>query len=66
MNLINVTRELGTEEECFAFLEKMRWPDGVRCAVCGCDRVQLGAHGPRLRFAFALPTFSQALADRGC
>lgn len=39
MNLIDVTRELGTEQECFAFLERQRWPDGVRCAVCGCNRI---------------------------
>lgn len=40
MNLIDVTRELSTEEECFSFLEKMRWPDGkVRCSVCGNDRI---------------------------
>ena len=39
MNLIDVTRELGTEQDCFAFLERQRWPDGVRCAVCGCDRI---------------------------
>jgi len=39
MNLIDIARELGTEEECFAFLEKQRWPDGVRCAVCGCNRI---------------------------
>jgi len=39
MNLIDVTRELGTEEECYAFLEKQRWPGGVRCAICGCSRI---------------------------
>jgi transposase-like protein len=39
MNLIDIARELGTEEECFAFLEKQRRPDGVRCAVCGCNRI---------------------------
>jgi len=39
MNLLNVSRELGTDEQCFAFLEKQRWPDGVRCAVCGCNRI---------------------------
>lgn len=39
MNLIDVTRELSTEEQCFAFLEKMRWPGGVRCAICGCNRI---------------------------
>ena len=39
MNLIDVTRELGTEDESFAFLEKQRWPDGVRCAICGNNRI---------------------------
>lgn len=39
MSLLNVARELGTDEQCFAFLEKQRWPDGVRCAVCGCSRI---------------------------
>jgi hypothetical protein len=39
MNIIDFARELGTEQECFAFLEKQRWPDGVTCAVCGCDRI---------------------------
>jgi len=40
VNLIDVTRELGTEQDCLAFLEKQRWPDGVvRCPVCGCDQV---------------------------
>jgi transposase-like protein len=39
MNLIDVARELATDEECFAFLESQRWPDGVRCVVCGCDRI---------------------------
>ena len=39
MNLIDIARELGTEEECFAFLEKQRWPNGVRCTVCGGERI---------------------------
>jgi transposase-like protein len=39
MNLIDVTSELNTEAECFAFLEKMRWPNGVRCVVCGNNRI---------------------------
>lgn len=39
MNLIDVTRELATEEQCFAFLEQMRWPDGVRCPVCGNNQI---------------------------
>jgi hypothetical protein len=40
MNLIDVTRELATEEQGFTFFEKMRWPDGVvRCTTCGCDHI---------------------------
>jgi len=40
MNLIDVTRELGTEEAAFEFFERMRWPDGVvRCTTCGNDKV---------------------------
>ncbi len=40
MNLIDVTRELNTEEQCLEFIERQRWPDGiVRCTTCGCDQV---------------------------
>jgi transposase-like protein len=27
--------KFGTEEKCVAFLELARWPEGVRCPVCG-------------------------------
>lgn len=27
--------KFGTEEKCVAFLEAARWPEGVRCPVCG-------------------------------
>ncbi len=39
MSLLDISRELGTEQECFAFLERQRWPEGVRCAVCGGNRI---------------------------
>jgi hypothetical protein len=40
MNLIDVTREFPTEEQCLAYFEAMRWPDGViRCTTCGNDRI---------------------------
>ncbi len=40
MKLIDVVKELGTEEDGFAFFEKMRWPDGkVRCTTCGNDHI---------------------------
>lgn len=39
MNLIDVTSKLATHEQCIAFLEKVRWPDGVRCPTCGNDKI---------------------------
>ena len=40
MNLIDVSRELATDEQCLAFLEAQRWPDGVvRCPTCGNDQI---------------------------
>lgn len=39
MNLIDVTQQFATDEQCLAYLEAMRWPDGVRCPVCGNNKV---------------------------
>ena len=40
MNLIDVSRELATDEQCLAFLEQQRWPDGiVRCPTCGNNEI---------------------------
>ncbi len=40
MNLIDVTQQFPTDEECLGYIEKMRWPDGVvRCPVCGNDKI---------------------------
>jgi transposase-like protein len=40
MNLIDVSRELATDEQCLNFLKKQRWPDGiVRCPACGHDQI---------------------------
>lgn len=39
MNLIDVSKHLATDEQCLAFLEKVRWPDGVRCPICGNDKI---------------------------
>jgi hypothetical protein len=34
-SIIDVKTKFGTTDQCVAYLEKMRWPDGVRCLVCG-------------------------------
>jgi hypothetical protein len=39
MKLIDVTKSFATEEQCLAYLEASRWPDGVRCTVCGGEEV---------------------------
>jgi transposase-like protein len=39
MNLIDVVQQFKTDDDCLAYLESMRWPDGIRCPVCGCDKV---------------------------
>jgi transposase-like protein len=39
MNLIDVNKEFATDEQCLAYLEKMRWPEGVRCVTCGADKI---------------------------
>jgi transposase-like protein len=37
MNLIDVTKQFATEHQCLDYLEKMRWPKGVRCPDCGSE-----------------------------
>lgn len=40
MNLIEINKDFDTDEKCLAFLEEMRWPDGVvRCITCGSSEV---------------------------
>jgi transposase-like protein len=39
MNLLDVYKELNTEEKCLVFLEKMRWPGGVKCLSCESSRI---------------------------
>jgi len=41
MNLSELVNQKGltTEEKCVAYLEKMRWPGGVRCPNCGNDAI---------------------------
>ena len=40
MNLIEVTQEFATEEQCLEYLARSRWPDGVRCPICGNNEVK--------------------------
>ena len=40
MNLLDVTKQLQTDDQCLDFLERVRWPEGkVRCIRCGYDKI---------------------------
>src|SRR5438093_6436725 len=39
MNLPELIERFGSEEKCRAYLEELRWPDGVKCPRCQHDKV---------------------------
>ena len=39
ISLIGICKTFGTTEACLNYLEAARWPEGVRCLVCGTDKV---------------------------
>jgi len=39
MNLLNVTSNLQTDEQCLDFLEQLRWNGRVHCPLCGTDKI---------------------------
>jgi transposase-like protein len=39
MNLPKLVEQYGSEDRCRAYLEVLRWPDGVRCPECGFDSI---------------------------
>jgi transposase-like protein len=39
ISLIAVYEAFGTTESCLAYLEAARWPEGVRCVVCGSKEI---------------------------
>ena len=39
MKLMEVTKAFATEEQCLAYLEAKRWPDGIRCVACGSKNI---------------------------
>ena len=45
-DLPSFLKRFGTDEQCRAYLFRVRWPDGFRCSACGHDRAW--AHKARL------------------
>jgi len=39
MNLIDVTQQFKSDDDCLACLESMRWPDGIICPVSGSSHI---------------------------
>ena len=39
MNLMKLMEQFGTDEKCRMLLEKLRWPEGVRCTRCQSDKI---------------------------
>jgi hypothetical protein len=35
MNLMKLVERFRSEDECRAYLEELRWPDGIECPRCG-------------------------------
>jgi transposase-like zinc ribbon protein len=57
MDIANLAKQSGasTEDKCIAYLEKMRWPDGVRCPTCGGASIscfQAKGRGGKLRHLY--------------
>src|SRR6266498_4124167 len=39
MDLMKLITKFDTDEKCRIALEKLRWPDGVRCIRCGSEKI---------------------------
>jgi transposase-like protein len=39
MNLVEMIEDFGDEAKCRAYLESLRWPDGIRCPHCKAEKV---------------------------
>ena len=39
MNLVELVKDFADESKCRAYIEKLRWPDGVRCPACQSEKL---------------------------
>lgn len=39
MNLVELIQDFADEAKCRAYIEALRWPDGVRCPSCGSEKI---------------------------
>lgn len=62
-NLPELIERFGSEDKCHAYLEELRWPDGVRCPRCDSDKIsriakrrQFDCDGCRYQFSVRVGT----------
>ncbi len=63
VDLVKLFEEFGSEDKCHAFLEELRWPDGVECPRCGGKKIsriakrrQFDCDGCRYQFSVRVGT----------
>jgi transposase-like protein len=63
MNLPELIERFGSEDKCHAYLEALRWPDGVKCPRCNSDKIsrikarrQFDCDGCRYQFSVRVGT----------
>src|SRR5271156_4244357 len=39
MNLVELVKDFADDNKCRAYIEKLRWPDGVRCPACQSEKI---------------------------
>jgi transposase-like protein len=39
LDLCSLIESFGSEQKCRAYLEKLRWPEGILCPSCGSDKI---------------------------
>jgi transposase-like protein len=62
-DLTELIERFGSEDKCHAFLEELRWPDGVRCPRCDSEKIsriqtrrQFDCDGCRYQFSVRVGT----------
>src|SRR5499427_5781209 len=39
MDLMTLFEKFGNDDKCRMYLEKLRWPEGIRCTRCGSEKI---------------------------
>jgi transposase-like protein len=66
VDLPKLIERFGSEDKCHAYLEELRWPEGVKCPRCGSDKIsrikarrQFDCDGCRYQFSVRVGTVLQ-------